>query len=117
MNTKSKGHVTFVTVRSADSDYHVGFCYELAIVLEDKNPDKLLSDLYDAAKGYIQVTRENNLNNKLLDRHEQLPEDLQELYKVVKKQFDNQPVVQSKVPKEYKNSFNMGGAQVSMACV
>jgi hypothetical protein len=119
MNTKSTGRVSFITAKPSNSDYYVGFCYELAIVLEDKNPDKLISELYEAAKGYIQVARENNLPDNLLDKHEMLPKDLQDLYTVVKNSVteDVQPNTKNKISNEYSKAVSMGGAQLSIACV
>jgi hypothetical protein len=119
MNSKKEGLVTFVTAQAKDTGHYVGFCYELGIVVEGDNRDRLLDDLYDAVQGYIRVTRENDLSDAFLDRHDVLPNDLQELYDIVRSSISSGEVKPSnrKKPSNYEESIRMGGAQLSVACV
>lgn len=101
-----------------DDGVYVGVCYEFAIVLENKNHEKLMDSLEEAAKGYIQVVRENNLPNDLLDKHKELPKEFQSIYVALEKRVAKQHVTRGgSLPKEYKNAIETGRAQLSMACV
>jgi hypothetical protein len=116
MNSKSNGQVTIITAQPSDSDHFVGYVYEFAIVMENKNREELINELREAAEGYLQVVRENNLSDKLLDKHNMLPKDLQELYNAAKGDIDKQPS-NGPVPQKYKHSLKFGLTNLSTAHV
>lgn len=114
MNTKNKGQVRLLIIETPKE--YVGVCYEFAIVLENKNEDKLIEDLIEAAKGYIRTIRENNLPDSLLDKSMMLPEE----YKSLFDELENRIAAKKssrKLSDEYEEAIQTGRAHLAMACV
>ncbi len=116
MNTKERGQFTLVIFKTPKNKEYVGFCYELAIVLSDKNQERLRKDLLEAVKGYVETVRENNLSNKLLNRHKMLPSEYRQLYEFLEKSL-NKKRVRRELPEEYREAVYSGHANLAVACV
>lgn len=60
-NTKEQAQFRFVMYKKPQDKYFVGICLDLDIVEQDENPVRLRKSLEEAAQGYIEAVRKNNL--------------------------------------------------------
>jgi predicted RNase H-like HicB family nuclease len=65
-NTKKRGVFEFLVY--PDGKRLVGVCLTLNIIEEGESPKKLLRSLEEAAFGYLEVVRKENLSDELLNR-------------------------------------------------
>lgn len=66
-NTKEKGAIEFLVYKKGR--IFVGVCLTFDIVEEGDNPEKLMESIQAAAQGHLEVVREKNLPDDLLNRY------------------------------------------------
>lgn len=66
-NTKKQGFIEFFVY--PEKKQFVGICLTFDIVLEGKNPSKIMQGLQDAASLHIKTVKKNNLSDDLLNRY------------------------------------------------
>ena len=116
MNTKQKGQVSILVVQNLKTKKFLGICYEFGIVLENKNQDKLMSDLIDAAKGYVLTVKSNQLPNELLTKSDMLPLEYKQLFDELSLRVLHKKTT-LKLSPDYEEAIQSGRATLSMACV
>lgn len=117
MNTRDKGEVSIVILRDPDRDEFVGFIYEFAIVKYGNDVLELKNDLVEAAKGYVEAVRKTEVSEKLFDRSDELPQDLQSVYRVITNKMYKENKPRIKTPKSFADALNVGDAFLVPACV
>lgn len=118
MNTKHHGEINLVIVKLSSGDEYLGFCPEFAIVKYADEFEGLKEDLLEAAKGYVDAVDSNKLSDELLNRYDELPDDLKEVYQLIKERVAQRPIRRKmKISKMYKNAINSGDALLVPACV
>ena len=65
-NTKQKGKLRFLVYESNHG--YVGVCFELGIVEEEKNVDKLMHRLKNGSEAIVKAVIENNLDESHLNK-------------------------------------------------
>ncbi|KKR61375.1 hypothetical protein A2643_02985 [Candidatus Nomurabacteria bacterium RIFCSPHIGHO2_01_FULL_39_220] len=66
-NTKKEGTIEFLVYKEGKT--FVGVCLTFDIVEEGKNPEKLMESIQEAAQGHLEVVREKNMSDDLLNRY------------------------------------------------
>jgi predicted RNase H-like HicB family nuclease len=66
-NTKESGVIEYLVYKEGDS--FVGVCLTFDIIEEGKDPDKLMLSIQEAAKLHLDVVRNKNMSDELLNRH------------------------------------------------
>ncbi|HVC35914.1 MAG TPA: hypothetical protein VNE40_00505 [Candidatus Dormibacteraeota bacterium] len=114
MNTKTKGQIRILILET--STKYIGICYEFAIVLENKNENKLINDLIKASQGYVAAVKHNNLPDNLLDKSDMLEEEYKELFKELENRIASRKSGK-KLSDEYEEAMQTGRAHLTLACV
>lgn len=65
-NTKVRGKLRFLVYKSGD--YYTGICFELGIVEENKDVNKLLYRLKNGSEAIVKAVIENNLDESHLNK-------------------------------------------------
>ena len=68
MNTKTQGNVQFVVYFDFEAQHFVGVCLTFNIVIEGDDREELEKLLRQMAQDHIEVVREQNLSDELLNR-------------------------------------------------
>lgn len=84
-NTKDGFALRFLIYKEPDEKFFTGVCYELSIVLTDKNLERLKRRLTATAHDYAQTVINEGFPDKLLDQSNKLDPK----YAVLFKKFDD----------------------------
>jgi hypothetical protein len=87
-NTKERGILRFMIFKAAGEKEFTGVCYELSIVLQDKNPEVLSKELLNAAQGYVMTVIKKKMSDKLLNQSDKLPKEYAALFEDFAKLYD-----------------------------
>lgn len=116
MNTKTHGQISILLLENKKTNTYLGICYEFAIVLENKNKDRLVNDLIDASRGYVLTANAYSLPNELLEKSNMLPDEYKQLFDEYKHRvFQKKPKL--KLSPEYEDAIKTGRAQLTTASV
>jgi hypothetical protein len=89
MNNFSKGNVRFLVFKKKGESLWTGVCLDFGIVLQGENPECLVAELKEAAKGYLYAAKKEGLGKYILNN--QAEEEYFDLFeKLVKSQIDKQ---------------------------
>ena len=66
-NTKNKGNLRFMIYGSEGK--YIGVCFELGIVEEEKNLEKLMYRIRNGTEAVVKAVKENNLDAKHLNKN------------------------------------------------
>lgn len=81
MNTHHKVILHFLIFKEPDEDVYTGVCYELSLVLTNKDPDKLREEISKTAQNYVETVVERELSTNLLNQQKKLPKPYRDLFR------------------------------------
>lgn len=116
MNTIDEG--AFSILIAGDKSDFVAVCPEFAIVKYADTFEKAHQDALGAAKTYLAAVAENGLPHELLNRSEELPQELQLLYKAMTERLEKKKTSGAfkKLPRKFQEAINSGNAFLSPVC-
>ena len=104
-NTKDKGKLRFLIYRSGDK--YLGICFELGIVEEENDLDKLMYRLKNGAEATVKAVVENKLDDSHLNKKVSLKYYLWWYFSVILKMKDLFILEQSKKIENFRNLNNI----------